>query len=75
VVLYVVAFSLGIEVGDSDRKILAYYANSGHRTKQIVAFFPIAGATLALVVFATRAAEPDRKGGVASSPEIGARPS
>src|SRR5207249_3145355 len=46
VVLYVVAFSLGIEVGDSDRKILAYYANSGHRTKEIVAFFLIAGAAL-----------------------------
>jgi hypothetical protein len=53
VVLYVVAFSLGIEVGDSDQKILAYYANSGHRTKEIVAFFLISGAALALVVFAT----------------------
>jgi hypothetical protein len=53
VVLYVVAFSLGIEVGDSDREILAYYANSGHRAKEIVAFFLIAGAALALVVFAT----------------------
>jgi hypothetical protein len=46
VVLYVVAFSLGIEVGDSDREILAYYANSGHRAKEIVAFFLIAGAAL-----------------------------
>ncbi len=53
VVLYVVAFSLGIEVGDSDREILAYYASSGHRAKEIVAFFLIAGAALALVVFAT----------------------
>jgi hypothetical protein len=53
VVLYVVAFSLGIEAGDSDREILAYYANSGHRAKEIVAFFLIAGAALALVVFAT----------------------
>ena len=53
VVLYVVAFSLGIEVGDSDRKILDYYANSGHRAKEIVAFFLIAGAALALIVFAT----------------------
>jgi len=53
VVLYVVAFSLGIEVGDSDREILAYYANGGHRAKEIVAFFLIAGAALALVVFAT----------------------
>src|SRR5437870_12579742 len=31
--LYVAAFTLGIEVGDSDREILAYYANSGHRTQ------------------------------------------
>src|SRR5213596_2980009 len=53
VVLYVVAFSLGIEVGDSDREILAYYASSGHRAKEIVAFFLIAGAALALVVFAS----------------------
>ena len=53
VILYVAAFGLGIEVGDSDRKILAYYANSGHRTKEIVAFFLIAGAALALLVFAT----------------------
>ena len=52
VVLYVAAFSLGIEVGDSDREILAYYANSGHRAKEIVAFFLIAGAALSLVVFA-----------------------
>ncbi len=53
VALYVAAFALGIEVGDSDREILAYYANSGHRTKEIVAFFLIAGAALALVVFAS----------------------
>ena len=53
VVLYVAAFALGIEVGDSDREILAYYANSGHRTKEIFAFFLIAGAALALVVFAS----------------------
>jgi len=51
VVLYVAAFALGIEVGESDRKILAYYANSGHRAKEIVAFFLIAGAALALIVF------------------------
>src|SRR6266550_3643229 len=53
VVLYVAAFALGIEVGDSDREILAYYANSGHRTKEIFAFFLIAGAALALVIFAS----------------------
>jgi len=51
VALYVAAFALGIEVGDSDREILAYYANSGHRAKEIVAFFLIAGAALALLVF------------------------
>src|SRR5439155_1515510 len=50
VALYVAAFTLGIEVGDSDREILAYYANSGHRTKEIVAFFLIAGAALARLV-------------------------
>jgi hypothetical protein len=53
VVLYVAAFALGIEVGASDREILDYYASSGHRAKEIVAFFLIAGAALALVVFAT----------------------
>ena len=53
VVLYVSAFALGIEVGDRDREILDYYANSGHRAKEIVAFFLIAGAALALIVFAT----------------------
>ena len=53
VVLYVAAFALGIEVGASDREILDYYASSGHRAKEIVAFFLIAGAALALIVFAT----------------------
>jgi hypothetical protein len=53
VVLYVAAFALGIEVGASDREILDYYASIGHRAKEIVAFFLIAGAALALVVFAT----------------------
>lgn len=52
VVLYVVAFSLGIEVGASDREILDYYASSSNRRNEIVAFFCIAGAALALIVFA-----------------------
>lgn len=52
VVLYVAAFSLGIEVGRSDREILDYYADSGHRTKELIAFFLIAGAALSFVVFA-----------------------
>ena len=53
VVLYVVPFLLGIEVGDSDREILDYYADSGNRAKEVVAFFLIAGAALSLAVFAT----------------------
>jgi hypothetical protein len=48
--LYVAAFALGIEVGDTDREVLAYYANSGHRAKEIVAFFFIAGAALGFLV-------------------------
>jgi magnesium-transporting ATPase (P-type) len=53
VVLFVVAFALGIEVGDSDREILDYYGDSGNRAKEVVAFFLIAGAALSLAVFAT----------------------
>lgn len=53
VVLYVGAFALGIEVGDSDREILDYYGDSGNRAKEVVAFFLIAGAALSLAVFAT----------------------
>jgi hypothetical protein len=53
VVLYIAAFTLGIEVGDTNREILRYYANSGHRAKEIVAFFLIGLAALSLVVFAT----------------------
>jgi hypothetical protein len=52
VVLYVVAFAaLGLEVGNSDRDILDYYASSSHRAKEIVAFFMIAAAALSLIVF------------------------
>jgi hypothetical protein len=53
VVLYVLAFALGIEVGDGDREIRDYYADSGNRDKEVVAFFLIAGAALSLAVFAT----------------------
>jgi hypothetical protein len=53
VIFYVAAFSLGIEVGESDRDILDYYADSGNRTNEVVAFFLIAGAALAFVVFAS----------------------
>jgi magnesium-transporting ATPase (P-type) len=52
VVLYIAAFALGIEVGESDREILDYYADSGNRAKEVVAFFVIAAAALAFVVFA-----------------------
>jgi hypothetical protein len=52
VALFIAAFALGIEVGPSDREILEHYADSGNRSKEIVAFFLIAGAALAFVVFA-----------------------
>lgn len=52
VVLYVAAFALGIEVGDSDQEIIDYYGDSGNRTKEVVAFFFIAGAALGVAVFA-----------------------
>jgi hypothetical protein len=51
VVLFVAAFALGIEVGESDQEILAHYADSGERAKEVVAFFLIAAAALAFVVF------------------------
>jgi len=50
VVLYLVAFALGIEVGASDREIAEYYGDSGHRAKEIAAFFLIAAAALAFVI-------------------------
>lgn len=50
--LYVVAFSLGIEVGASDREILEHYSDNGNRVQEVVAFFLIAAAALMLVVFA-----------------------
>jgi hypothetical protein len=53
VVLYVGSFGLGIEVGPSDREILEYYGDSGHRTKEAIAFFMIAAAALAFLLFAS----------------------
>ena len=50
VVLYLVAVALGIEVGASDREIAEYYGDSGHRAKEIAAFFLIAAAALAFVI-------------------------
>jgi hypothetical protein len=52
VVLYVGSFALGIEVGPSDREILDYYGDSGNRSQEVVAFFLIAAAALAFIVFA-----------------------
>ena len=52
IALYVAAFALGIEVGASDREILAYYADSGNRAKELAAFFVIAAAGLSYLVFA-----------------------
>lgn len=52
VVLFIAAFALGIEVGPSDREILDHYGDSGSRTKEVVAFFLIAAAALAFIVFA-----------------------
>lgn len=51
-VLYVAAFAMGIEVGHSDEEIREHYADSGSRTKEVVAFLLIAGAALCFVVFA-----------------------
>jgi hypothetical protein len=52
VALYIGAFALGIEVGNTDAEIREHYADSGARTKELVAFFMIAGAALAFLVFA-----------------------
>lgn len=54
VILYIAAFALGIEVGASDREILEYYGDSGHRAKEVAAFFVIAAAALAFLLFASR---------------------
>ena len=53
VLLSVGVFALGVEVGPSDREILEYYADSGNREKETVAFFVISAAALAFVLFAS----------------------
>ena len=53
VALYVGAFALGIEVGQSDREIVEHYGDSGERDKEAVAFFFIAGAVLSFVLFSS----------------------
>jgi hypothetical protein len=51
-VLYIVAFTTtGIDFDDTDQAVLAHYASSSARAKEVVAFFLIAAAALALVVF------------------------
>jgi hypothetical protein len=52
VVLYVAAFALGIEVGETDQEILEYYGDRGNRAEEVVAFFLVAAAALAFLVFA-----------------------
>jgi hypothetical protein len=51
-VLYIVAFTAtGIDFDDTDPAVLAHYASSSARAKEIVAFLLIAAAALSLVVF------------------------
>lgn len=52
VALYAAAFAMGIEVGPTDREIREYYADGGHRAREVVAFFLIVAAALAFVLFA-----------------------
>jgi hypothetical protein len=50
--LYILAFTTtGIDFDDTDRAVLADYASSSARAKELVAFFLIAAAALSLVVF------------------------
>jgi hypothetical protein len=53
VVLYVVGFLIGGEPPDTDAELMARYADSGERAKEMAAFFLIAAAALAFVVFAS----------------------
>ena len=51
-VLYVVAFTTtGIDFNDTDKAVLAHYASSSARDKEVAAFFLIAAAALSFVVF------------------------
>lgn len=51
VVLYVVGFAVGGEPPDTDAAIAARYADSGERALELTAFFLIAAAALAFVLF------------------------
>jgi hypothetical protein len=52
-VLYVVGFAVGGEPPDTDAQLVARYADSGDRAREYAAFFLIAGAALAFIVFVT----------------------
>ena len=47
----------GVDNNDSDAKILAYYAKSGNRDRQIIAFFLILAATLFFIWFLAKLRE------------------
>jgi magnesium-transporting ATPase (P-type) len=53
VVLYVVGFAVGGEPPDTDAELIARYADSGDRAREYVAFFLIAAAALAFILFVT----------------------
>jgi magnesium-transporting ATPase (P-type) len=55
VVLYVVGFVVGGEPPDTDDAIVARYADSGERALELTAFFLIAAAALAFVLFVSGA--------------------
>lgn len=68
VLLFVVAFIVVPgDIGDTDEEILAYYADSGNRAREIAAFFLIAVAALFLLWFVStlrnrlRSVEPEPK--------------
>ena len=51
--LYVLGFAVGGEPPDTDAALVARYSDSGERAKEMAAFFLIAGAALAFVLFAS----------------------
>lgn len=55
VLLYVIGFAVGGEPPDTDAELIARYADSGERAKEFTAFFLIAAAALAFVLFASGA--------------------
>jgi hypothetical protein len=55
VVLYVVGFAVGGEPPEDDAELIAHYADSGERAQDYVAFFLIAAAALAFLLFVSGA--------------------